>query len=452
MASHYVLEACHSFGQMPSVTPRPARKRPSTEERDALMRAADAAMAAADYATARELAEQAVAAADRNPEGNVRSSARRMLALALLRGGRIDDAARAADEASRIAKAARAPAEEALAELALSQIERARGDYLAGLRRASRARSLSARAESPVVHRAVLGEYGLLLSRLGDGERARDLFDEAIALPETGMSATQAFEVMHGAAVAHRSAGRFGEALKMLDRAEGRAGASGLMSAAWPIARLRILTYTDVGATTLARAVLAKHAPRAGAPVWMRAQSLAVEATIALAAGERPEVIERCAVEGLALEGVDPHLRIALERLRASALLARGLTDDAERIAIELTTLSARGGAHALAALAMALAARATGRAEASLLRWLGALGLATRGVAARVEHEALAALAMEPDPVGAMARTGLAVVRARLLDYTPASLRPSMKRTLRQGVEIRSRRQLIVRMESAIQ
>jgi transcriptional regulator with PAS, ATPase and Fis domain len=53
--------------------------------------------------------------------------------------------------------------------------------------------------------------------------------------------------------------------------------------------------------------------------------------------------------------------------------------------------------------------------------------------VAARVEHEALAALATEPDPIGALARTGLSVIRARLVAAAPEEHRRAMKRAVRQ-------------------
>jgi transcriptional regulator with PAS, ATPase and Fis domain len=85
----------------------------------------------------------------------------------------------------------------------------------------------------------------------------------------------------------------------------------------------------------------------------------------------------------------------------------------------------------------MALAARATTRPEAALLRWLGAFALGVNGVAARIEHESIAALATEPDPIGLMARTALGVIRERLLERTPDELRPVLKRTLR-AVETR--------------
>ncbi len=86
----------------------------------------------------------------------------------------------------------------------------------------------------------------------------------------------------------------------------------------------------------------------------------------------------------------------------------------------------------------MALAARATSRPEAALLRWLGTFALAVNGVAARLEHEAIAVLSTEPDPIGSLARTGLAVVRARLLDRAPPELRLTLKRSLR-AVETRA-------------
>jgi transcriptional regulator with PAS, ATPase and Fis domain len=118
-------------------------------------------------------------------------------------------------------------------------------------------------------------------------------------------------------------------------------------------------------------------------------------------------------------------------------LLARGRADEAERLAVEITSEASKGADRAVAAQAMALAARATSRPEAALLRWLGAFALAVNGVAARLEHEAIAVLSTEPDPIGSLARTGLAVVRARLLDRAPPELRLTLKRSLR-AVETR--------------
>ena len=65
-------------------------------------------------------------------------------------------------------------------------------------------------------------------------------------------------------------------------------------------------------------------------------------------------------------------------------------------------------------------------------LRWLGALACAT-GSAARIEHEAYAALVTEPEPIGQLARNALVMLRARLVDRTPPEYRKTMLRTLRQ-------------------
>jgi transcriptional regulator with PAS, ATPase and Fis domain len=200
----------------------------------------------------------------------------------------------------------------------------------------------------------------------------------------------------------------------------------------------RFQTYVDLGAVDLADELLEAHPTAPDAPAWKRAQRLAFDATLAQAAGERPEVVERLAAEGLALEGVDAPSRMWLARLRAQALLACGRADEAERIAVEVTAQAAKGGNRALAAQTMALAARATSRPEAALLRWLGALVLAINGTDARVEHEAVAALATEPEPIGTLARTTLAVTRERLVDRTPPELRGTLKRTLR-AVESRA-------------
>ena len=140
----------------------------------------------------------------------------------------------------------------------------------------------------------------------------------------------------------------------------------------------------------------------------------------------------------MALGGIDTPSRLLLASLRAQALLARGRHDEAERIAVEVTAQAAKGSNRGLAAQTMSIAARATSRPEAALLRWLGAQALATGGTAIRVEHEALAALSTEPEPIGALGRSGLAVIRERLVDRTPSELRATMKRTLR-AVEARA-------------
>ena len=402
------------------------------EDRDALVRAAEAAFDRGDFSEARELATRAVKAADGAPEGNVRSSARRLLALALLYCDRIADARRLADESVRIAQAARAPKERALAELALAEIARSTGDYLGGLRHASRARSLAGVARDVPVLRSVLGEYGLLLARLGDGERARECFSQALALPMAGQPPMRVFRVLCNAAMMHRAAGRFEESLAIVDRAEAHVRDRDLGAVAWQVLVARVHAYIDIGAFDLVREKLDAHPVAHDAPAWQRAQLLAFEAQLAHADGERPELVERYAVQGLALEGVDPSSRFALERMRALGLYGRGRVDEAERVAVDLVTRAAKGGALALAAQSMAVAARC-GRPDAALLRWLGVFAMASGGVSARMEHEALAALTTEPDPIGTLARTAVAVRRARMIDQSPAALRPTMKRTLRQ-------------------
>ena len=408
-----------------------AKHRARIEDRDELLRAAQSAFDRGDFAEAREIAVRAVKAADGAPEGNLRSSARRLLALSLLYCDRIADARRVADESVRIAQAARAPKERALAELAIAEIARSSGDYLGGLHHASRARSLAVGARDVPVLRSVLGDYGLLLARLGDGERARECFSEALALPSAGQPPMRVFRVLYNAAVMHCAAGRFEEALAIVDRAEAHARDHDLHGLAWQIASARIHAYLDIGAVEIVRDLLEAHPVAHDAPAWQRAQVLAFEAQHTLAAGGRPELVERYAIQGLAIGGIDPASRFALERLRALGLYGRGRVDEAERVAVELVTRASKGGALALAAQSMAVAARC-GRPDAALLRWLGVFALASNGVATRMEHEALAALSIEPDPIGMLARTAVAVIRARLVDRTPAALRPTMKRTLR--------------------
>jgi DNA-binding NtrC family response regulator/tetratricopeptide (TPR) repeat protein len=434
---------------VPQPAHRALRQRARVEDRDALVHAAEAAFEAGDYDEARDLARRAVDAADqaasriadegtaREVAGNVRASARRLLALASLYTDHADEALQAAQEAARIATGAGAMRELALAELALAEIARAQGDNIEGLRWAARAKSSAMRAADPPTLRSVLADFGLLLGRLGDGERAREAFAQAVALPAEGQPPMRAFRVLLDAASTHRSAGRYGEALRMCDRAEELAREARL-GVAWPLLAVRLATHVDLGALDVARELLEAHPTGPDAPSWKRAQRLALEALLALAEGERPDVVERLASEGLALDGVDSASRLSLGQLRAQALLARGRADEAERLAVEITSQAAKGANRALAAHAMALAARATTRPEAALLRWLGAFALGVNGVAARIEHESIAALATEPDPIGLMARTALGVIRERLLERTPEELRPVLKRTLR-AVESRA-------------
>jgi DNA-binding NtrC family response regulator/tetratricopeptide (TPR) repeat protein len=429
---------------VPQPAHRAVRQRARIEDRDALVRAAEAAFEAGDYDAARAFARRAVESSDqaaahlpdngeaaREIAGNVRASARRLLSLASLYTDRVDEALRTAHEAARIAQGARAHREQALAELALSEIVRAQGDNIEGLRWAARARMTAIRARDVPTLRSVLADYGLLLGRLGDGERAREVFTEALALPAIGQPPMRAFRVLHEAAITHRAAGRYDEALRACERAE-QLARDARLGVGPELLSTRLTIYVDLGALDIARALLDASLQEPDPPAGRRAQRIALEATLALAEGERPETVERMVAAALELSGVDTPSRLALVHLRAQALLARGRTDDAERISVELTTQAAKGGNRALAAQASAVAARATSRPESALLRWLGSLSLAVNGTAARVEHEALAALASGPDPIGALARMGLAVVRDRLVDRAPPEMRPTIKRTLR--------------------
>jgi DNA-binding NtrC family response regulator/tetratricopeptide (TPR) repeat protein len=437
-----------------SAVPQPAhralRQRARLEDRDALVHAAEAAFEAGDHEAARDLARRAVDAADqaaariedsdgpaREVAGNVRASARRLLALASLYTDRVEEALQAAQEATRIAQGAGATREVALAELALSEIARSQGDNVEGLRWASRARSTALRSSDPPTMRSVLAEFGLLLGRLGDGERAREAFAHAMAIPAAGQPPMRAFRVLVAAATTHRSGGRYAEALKACDQADALAKEARL-GVAWPLLAARLETYLDLGALDTARDLLDSHPVGPDAPAWKRAQRLTLQAMLALAEGERPDVVERLASEGLALDRVDSLSRLSLAILRAQGLLARGRADEAERLAVEVTAQAAKGVNRGLSSQAMALAARATSRPEAALLRWLGAFALSVNGGAARIEHEAVSALANEPEPIGSLGRTGLTVVRDRLLEHTPEDLRATLKRTLR-GVETRT-------------
>ncbi len=396
-----------------------------------LARQAQAAFDAADFARARDLAERAVHAADRAPQQGARSAARRVLALSLLYADRSDEAGRLAEESVRIARGARADSEEALCELVLAEVLRARGETTEALRHASRAHVLGLRSGDPATLRSVVADHGILLARAGDGERARALFDQALAMPTAGQSAPREFRVLYNAATMHRTAGRYEACLRLLDRAAEVVTRAGLRAAEWPLRAARLFALLDVGAVEEVHEQLEGARVTDASPAWQRAQLAGFTAAAALLSGERPEKVERLVNEGLAIADVERPTRFALERLRGLALLARGRSEDAERIAIGLTALATRGGTRAEAAQAMALAARA-GNQDAWLLRWLGAAGLSGNGVSVRTEHEAMAALATEPEPIGQLARNALTLLRARLVENTPARLRPAMRHTLR--------------------
>ncbi len=407
--------------------------------RKSLLSQAQDALDAGDFATARELAEDALREAD-GPRGkkkagprddSSRAEARRLLALALLYSDKAEDAERLAHEAIRIARAAGARKETALAELALADVLRSRGDYVAGLAHAGRARQLAEKAGDARTVAAVLSDYALLLSRLGDDERAREAFDRVLATPLTALPRAHALRVLYNAATAHRAAGRFELALRTLARAQDLPRTPAAPSAEWLVTSAHVLTLVDMGCYDEARAVLDAVDESRLEAGWQRAQMLALRAGLALAGGAKPEHVDALVEEGLAIDGLEPPARFGLERVRALALLQRHRFFDAERVAIGLTASAAKTGTRQHAAQALALAARA-GAPDAWLLRWLGAMGCATGGTAARIEHEAYAALVNEPEPIGQLARNALATLRARLVDRTPAVYKKTMLKTLR--------------------
>jgi DNA-binding NtrC family response regulator/tetratricopeptide (TPR) repeat protein len=399
---------------------------------------------AGDFVRVRALAAEAVKAADRSrgadkePDGgrartdeSSRAEARRLLALGLLYADKVDDAERLAEEALRIARSAGSKRETALCELALAEILRARGDYVAGLKHAARARQLAERSGDTRTGAAVLSDYALLLSRVGDDERAREAFDILLAMPLGTFPRARAIRVLYNSARAHRAAGRFDLALRILDRAAELPASRRATRAEWIMTSARVLTLVDLGAFEDARKLLGAFDEEHLESGWQRAQMLAFRAGLALATGARGEAVEAMVDEGLAIEGIEPPVRFGLERIRAMSLMARGRLLEAERVAIALTAGAAKGGTRAHAAQALAIAARA-GSPDAWLLRWLGALAAAT-GSAARIEHEAYAALVTEPEPIGQLARNALVMIRARLVDRTPPEYRKTMLRTLRQ-------------------
>ena len=407
----------------------------------ALVQARDA-FDAGDLARVRPLAEEAVRVADRtrgseSDGGRARSDeasraeARRLLAMALLYDDKVDEAERLAEEALRIARSAGEKRETALGELALAEILRARGDYVAGLKHAARARQIAERSGDTRTGATVLSDYALLLSRVGDDERAREAFDILLAMPLHTFPRTRALRVLYNSSMAHRAAGRFDLALRILDRAAELPASRRTAKAEWTTTSARLLTLIDMGAHEDARKLLDGFDEALLETGWQRAQMLAFRAGIALATGTRGEAVEALVDEGLAIEGIVPPVRFGLERIRALSLMQRGRLLEAERVAITLTAGAAKGGTRAHAAQALAIAARA-GSPDAWLLRWLGALACAT-GSAARIEHEAYAALVTEPEPIGQLARNALVMLRARLVDRTPPEYRKTMLRTLRQ-------------------
>ena len=125
--------------------------------RKSLLAQAEDALDSGDFARARTLSEESLLEAD-GPRGkkgpgerdpSSRAEARRLLALSLLYSDRADEAEKLAHEAIRIARAAGAKKETALAELAVAEVLRSRGDYVAGLTHAGRARSLAEKAGEP---------------------------------------------------------------------------------------------------------------------------------------------------------------------------------------------------------------------------------------------------------------------------------------------------------------
>jgi DNA-binding NtrC family response regulator/tetratricopeptide (TPR) repeat protein len=408
------------------------------------------ALDAGDFPRARALAEQALHAAEttrpkKDADGgggraveSARAASRRVLALAMLYDDKTDEAERLALEAVRVARAAGSRRERALAELALAEVERARGDYVAGLRHAARARHLAERANDPRTQATVLSDYALLLSRVGDDDRARETFERLVTstpgtpAPVESLPRPRALRVFYNAAMVHRAAGRFDAALKLLDRAEKLPRTTPAPSVEWSLTSARLLTLMDLGAYEEARVLLERTDEAELKAGWQRAQHLALRGALALATGARAEVVDSLVDEGLAIEGLGAPVRLALERVRATGLLSRGRLGEAERIAIGMTSSAARGGTRAHAAQALAIAARA-GAPEAWLLRWLGTAACAMGGAAARLEHEAFSGLVTEPDPIGPLARNALVTLRARLVDHAPPAYRKTLLRTLRQ-------------------
>ena len=390
------------------------------------------ALDSGDFVRARSLALAEEQAIGKRGDEAARSETRRVLALAAILERKLDDAEPAAHDAIRLAKVTGSPQRVALAELALAQVLRARGDYEKSLEIATKAYHNAARGDDVRIQCSVLLEYALVLLRCGDDERAREIFDELLSLPLAKLPRAQALRAIAHAAMAHRGGGRFEVALRTLDRAADLPKGSASDAAEWSIVTGRLLTLVDLGAYEEARALLDELGGEGEEePGWKRAQVLGFRAGIGLSTGElRGEAVEALIEEAVATPGLDPAVRFGLERIRALALLQRGRLVEAERVAVGLTAGAAKTGTRAFAAQGLAIAARA-GAQDAWLLRWLGVVACATGGASARVEHEAYAALVIEPEPIGQLARNALAAQRARLVDRAPPAYRRALHRML---------------------
>ena len=213
--------------------------------------------------------------------------ARRLLARSLLQLGRVDEAARVADEAMRVAQAARTQTEVALCELALSEVARTQGDFLSAMRHATRARGVAARAKDPLVLRAVLADFGLMLAGLGDGERANEALGEALAIDATGELPLRTFRVFYNYARVHTAAGRYAAALEMLNHAEAHARATGLVAVSWLIVAARASACIDMGAINRAGEILEAQPLHDDAPPPIRGHLALLRAMHAHAAQGR---------------------------------------------------------------------------------------------------------------------------------------------------------------------
>ncbi len=406
-----------------------ARAPAGASERSELYAQAVAALEAGRPARAAEAAERAAQRADRARDRVGSAAARRVQALALLESGRMVEAQRAAEEAVAAAGAAGGAREGGTAELALGDVLSARGMYLEASAHLTRARELAAKARDTATLRVATTAAGLALARLGDGERGREAIQEILSGREPpDQPPAVARRVRFDAARVHAAAGRSGDALAALRDAERVAGVPD-----WPLALARARVLLDAGAYDRAREAVTAFAMPHDAPDARRAQRAAALASIALARGDAPDEVLALAGEDASFGAKDDLALLQLASVRAGALLAKGLRDEAEQIAVMVIGETSRRGTRDLAAASMALAAAAAQHPESALLRWLGALSLSQGGTAALVEHEALAALSWEPDPIGRLARTGLAVTRARLLDRAPPDLRRPLARKLTQ-------------------
>jgi len=348
-----------------------------------------------------------------------------------------DDALALGQEALRIARSLGLRTQEALLLARMAEGHRQKSDAKAAM--ALLGEVLGALDQVPEsAHFAIRAEVALVLSRIGDDERANALYTALLA--ETpALDPVEAMRFYLHAAHSDWQAGRYARALRIAADAERYAEREGARRLVWPIRTAALLVYLDLGTYDLAREMLARSRLPDDAPGIFRAQYMAFEAVFDLFSGGRPEQVEQKCAEGLAIGPLEIQTRGLLELIRGHALLARGARSAAEQAGIMLAAECTRGGTRGTAAQALGLSALA-GPPDAWQPRWLSAVTMAGGGASMRTEYEALCALSEEPEPLGQLVRNALTVCQARFLANTPTELVPRV-RTHLELIEERLRR-----------